>query len=249
MRTAFAGMAALMALLAASVAQAQDIAAPADTVVQASGADPLAATAQLPTEADRARDAAARGKDAVLPISLALAVGKDVARPPLPPPITLTLKVDLAAQRVTVMERGEVKGVWPISSGRAGYATQTGTFQPQWASKMWYSRQWDMAPMPHAVFFNGGTAFHATQAVGSLGRPASHGCVRLSPANAAKLYALVHRHGMNSTKVVVYGSPKEPAVAKRKGPGGYQGYASASQQARAQAQRGARNPSTSIWGF
>ena len=130
------------------------------------------------------------------------------------------------------MERGAVKFVWPISSGREGYATQTGTFQPQWTARMWYSRQWDMAPMPHAVFFNRGTAFHATSATGALGRRASHGCIRLSPGNAAKLYALVHRHGLESTKVVVHSAPKEPAVARRKTqvlragqcpPGRYQG--------------------------
>ena len=147
---------------------------------------------------------------------MGVSLAKDLAVPPLPPPNTLVLKVDLRAQNVTVMERGAVKFVWPISSGREGYATQTGTFTPQWTARMWYSRQWDMAPMPHAVFFNRGTAFHATSATGSLGRRASHGCIRLAPGNAAKLYALVHRHGLESTKVIVHSAPKEPAVARRK---------------------------------
>jgi len=193
-------------------------------------------------------------------MSLAVALAKDIARPPLPAPITLTLKVDLASQRVTVMEGSTVKYVWPISSGKSGYATQAGTFKPQWTSKMWYSRQWDMAPMPHAVFFNGGTAFHATSATGMLGQPASHGCVRLAPGNAAKLYSLVHRHGLQSTKVVVQGSAKEPAVARRKqqdrqamaGPGGYYQPAYAyggGYQTKPSSQRGNRKPSPSMWGF
>ena len=137
--------------------------------------------------------------------------------PPPPPPITLVLNTDLAAQRLTVIESGKVKHVWPISSGRAGYATKTGTFQPQWASKMWHSRQYEFAPMPHAVFFHRGTAFHGTSAVGLLGRPASHGCVRLAPANAAMLFKLVHKHGYAQTKVVVHNGSrgKAPAIAAK----------------------------------
>ncbi|KAB2913373.1 MAG: L,D-transpeptidase [Hyphomicrobiaceae bacterium] len=131
-------------------------------------------------------------------------------------PITLVLKADLAAQQLTVLEGDKVKFVWQISSGRAGYRTSTGTFRPQWTARMWYSRQYEWSPMPHAVFFNRGTAFHATSAVGMLGRPASHGCIRLAPANAAQLYALVHRHGLYQTKIVVHGAPKEPAIAQRK---------------------------------
>jgi hypothetical protein len=69
--------------------------------------------------------------------------------------------------------------------------------------------------MPHAVFFNRGTAFHGTSAVGLLGRPASHGCIRLAPGHAAKLFALVQRHSLVQTKVIVHGGRKEPAVARR----------------------------------
>ena len=135
--------------------------------------------------------------------------------PAPPPPITLVLKADLKAQRVTVVEGGKVKYVWPISSGRPGYATKTGTFRPQWTSRLHYSRQYDLAPMPHAVFFNAGAAFHATSAVAQLGRPASHGCIRLAPANAARLYGLVQKHGFSQTKVVVHGGSRETPVARR----------------------------------
>ena len=147
--------------------------------------------------------------------ALASTVAAEQAVPPPPPPVTLVLSADLGLQRLTVLEKGTVKHVWPISSGRRGYATRTGTFRPQWMTRMWYSRQYEWSPMPHAVFFNRGTAFHATRAVGLLGRPASHGCIRLAPANAALLFALVRSHGLTQTKVVVHGAPKEPAVARR----------------------------------
>jgi hypothetical protein len=133
--------------------------------------------------------------------------------PPPPPPITLLLKADLTTQKLTVREGDRVLHVWPISSGRRGYATPTGTFRPAWTARMWRSRQYDDAPMPHSIFFNKGIAFHATTAVSMLGRPASHGCLRLAPAHAAELYALVRRHGLVQTKVVVQGAAPFPPVA------------------------------------
>ena len=137
--------------------------------------------------------------------------------PPPPPPITLVLNADLGGQRLTVVENGKTKYSWAISSGRRGFATPTGTFQPQWAAKMWYSRQYEYAPMPNAVFFHRGTAFHGTNAVGLLGQPASHGCVRLAPGNAAALFKLVHKHGFAATKVVVHGGSRQrqPSLARR----------------------------------
>ena len=77
---------------------------------------------------------------------------------------------------------------WPVSTARRGYHTPTGTFTPYSLQTMHYSRKYDNAPMPHSIFFSGGYAIHATPHVGNLGRPASHGCVRLHPANAASLY-------------------------------------------------------------
>jgi L,D-transpeptidase catalytic domain len=60
--------------------------------------------------------------------------------------------------------------------------------------------------MPHAVFFTKeGHAIHGTYDVKRLGKPASHGCVRLSPQNAAKLYSLVEKNGLENTQVVLVG--------------------------------------------
>jgi lipoprotein-anchoring transpeptidase ErfK/SrfK len=80
---------------------------------------------------------------------------------------------------------------WPVSTARRGYYTPTGTFHPYSLQPMHYSKKYDNAPMPHSIFFSGGYAIHATPHVGNLGRPASHGCVRLSPGNAATLYGIV----------------------------------------------------------
>ncbi len=153
--------------------------------------------------------------DASAPARLDLPSLSLLPPPPAPPPrpVTLVLNADLGSQRLTVIEDGKTKYVWPVSSGRDGFATKTGTFRPQWASKLWFSRQYDNAPMPHAVFFHGGMAFHATNAVGMLGRRASHGCIRLSPANAATLFKLVHKHTFAGTKIVVHSGQKAGPVA------------------------------------
>jgi lipoprotein-anchoring transpeptidase ErfK/SrfK len=143
--------------------------------------------------------------------------------PPAPKPIvtTLAIAIDLAQQKLVVSAHGKTIHTWPISSGTREFPTPTGTFRPGWMAKLWLSRKYDDAPMPHAIFFKDGAAIHATTSTGSLGRPASHGCVRLAPANAAALYALVTKHGMAATRISVFGTPRwrEPVVASR--PTGY----------------------------
>jgi hypothetical protein len=70
-----------------------------------------------------------------------------------------------------------------------------------------YSKEFDDAPMPHSIFFTKiGHAIHGTDSENRLGTPASHGCVRLSKANAATLYALVEEQGVLNTTVTLTGS-------------------------------------------
>jgi hypothetical protein len=70
-----------------------------------------------------------------------------------------------------------------------------------------YSKEFDDAPMPHSIFFTKiGHAIHGTDSESRLGTPASHGCVRLSKANASTLYALVQSEGVLNTTVSLTGS-------------------------------------------
>ncbi len=114
---------------------------------------------------------------------------------------SIIAKIDLSAQRMQVYVDGYPRYSWPVSTAGRGYRTPVGTFRPQRLEKMWYSRKYHMSPMPHSIFFLGGYAIHGTDAVRRLGTPASHGCVRLHPSNAATLYSLVRQSG--STKIVV----------------------------------------------
>jgi lipoprotein-anchoring transpeptidase ErfK/SrfK len=75
-----------------------------------------------------------------------------------------------------------VYGPVGITTGRPGFRTPPGTFHVQWKDIDHLSKEFNNAPMPYSVFFNGGMAFHA----GSL-TVQSHGCVHLSTA-AAKTY-------------------------------------------------------------
>ena len=120
---------------------------------------------------------------------------------------TVLINIDKASQKMTVSLDGVQQYEWPVSTGLRGYTTPSGTYSARSMNKIWYSRQWDNAPMPHAVFFTrDGHAIHGTLDVKRLGKPASHGCVRLSPENAAALFALVEKTGVENTQVVLAGS-------------------------------------------
>lgn len=116
---------------------------------------------------------------------------------------SVVARVSLSAQRVDVSVDGALAYSWAVSTARRGYVTPTGSFRPFRTAKMWYSRKYDMSPMPHSVFFRGGYAIHGTNYVRSLGRPASHGCIRLAPGNAARFYALVREYGMGNARIVI----------------------------------------------
>jgi hypothetical protein len=115
--------------------------------------------------------------------------------------------IDKTSQQMTVFLDGEEKYRWPVSTGKAGYSTPSGAYTATSMNEIWYSKEFDNAPMPHAVFFmRDGHAIHGTFDVKNLGKPASHGCVRISPQNAAILYELVRENGLENTKVVLSGS-------------------------------------------
>jgi lipoprotein-anchoring transpeptidase ErfK/SrfK len=166
------------------------------------------ALAATPASAEPEAQAAAPAAAAAVEAPAAAPVVAAAPAKPAAPAITMTANIDLSAQRMTVSYAGKVQHTWAISSGTREHASPVGSFKPQWTAKMWYSKKYDLAPMPHAVFFTGGVAVHATQAIGRLGSPASHGCIRLAPANAAQFYGLVAKHGNSHVRILVHGSPR-----------------------------------------
>ncbi len=118
----------------------------------------------------------------------------------------LLINVDKTAQRMQVVIDGRPVYDWPVSTGRSGYTTPSGTFRPFRMDIDHRSQEWNDAPMPYSIFFKGGTAVHGTYEQNHLGHAVSHGCVRLSVANAATLWNLVKQEDMANTTVVVEGS-------------------------------------------
>ena len=115
----------------------------------------------------------------------------------------LVAQISISSQTMVVTQNGVVKHRWRVSTGRKGFGTPTGAWSAKWASRNHRSRKYDNAPMPYAIFFKGGYAVHATFDTKRLGRPASHGCVRLSPNNAATFYQLASRNGLSNTRIVI----------------------------------------------
>ncbi len=130
-------------------------------------------------------------------------VGAATASPAEARVFDVAAKVDISEQRMKVFVNGVHKHTFKVSTGGRGYITPTGSWKPTRMHKMWYSRKYDMTPMPHSIFFYRGYAVHATNAIRRLGRPASHGCVRLHPKNARKFFKLVLAAGRANTKITI----------------------------------------------
>lgn len=161
-----------------------------------------AATSPTPTPPDTPKPVAKKPVAAKKPEPK-----KQVAKkkaPPAPPRLIIT--VNKVSQKMTVELDGDQLYKWPVSTGAPGYDTPSGSFRPFRMEKEHFSKEWDDAPMPYSIFFTGeGHALHGSYHVKSLGRRASHGCVRILPANAAVLFALVQKTGMSNTRVIIKG--------------------------------------------
>ena len=119
------------------------------------------------------------------------------------PGVPLVVRVDLSEQRMYVYRDEKLIHSFPVSSGRKGYGTPTGRWNAYWLSPKHRSRKYNNAPMPWAVFFHEGYAVHGTTDLRNLGRPASHGCIRLAPENAKAFFRLVEVSGKESTLISI----------------------------------------------
>jgi lipoprotein-anchoring transpeptidase ErfK/SrfK len=146
-------------------------------------------------------DVASVGGVGAVKIALAEGAAKAAADPEAPP--ALTARIDLSAQTMSVYLEDRLEYVFKTSTARKGYLTPLGRYQPEWLSRDHRSRKYDNAPMPWAVFFHEGWAVHGTTELRQLGRPASHGCVRLHPDNARIFFSLVREIGQQNTLISI----------------------------------------------
>jgi L,D-transpeptidase catalytic domain len=124
-------------------------------------------------------------------------------------------KVDKSSQTMRISINGRHAYTWRVSTGRGRFRTPSGNHRPYLLRRMHYSSKYNGSPMPHSIFFRGGYAIHGTSQTRLLGRRASHGCVRLHPSNAARLFSLVRRYGMKNTRVVINSRLRAPRASQR----------------------------------
>ena len=135
----------------------------------------------------------------------------------VPASAAVVITIDKSTQRMSVVVDGVKKYYWPVSTGARSYVTPSGQYTAFRMEKEHFSEEWDDAPMPNSIFFtHQGHAIHGSNS--RLGVALSHGCVRLSPQNAATLYSLVERKGLYTTRVIV--TDRAPVVTAKSTPTG-----------------------------
>lgn len=117
----------------------------------------------------------------------------------------IRIDVNQTTQKLVVTVDGIQRYDWPVSTARAGYSTPNGIYHPKHLEQTWFSKEYYGSPMPHSIFFHGGYAIHGSYEINRLGKPASHGCIRLNPAHAATLFKLVKAEGMSQTTIAITG--------------------------------------------
>lgn len=117
-----------------------------------------------------------------------------------------------AEQLMYLYVDGVVRYAWLVSTGKAGYRTPAmdqnpnGRIYDRYSSTAWPGGDYNgLGNMPYAVFIYGGYAIHGTTQGNwsMLGKPASHGCIRLHPDNAFIFNRMVRNIGVGSVWVTV----------------------------------------------
>lgn len=116
----------------------------------------------------------------------------------VPKPAPVIIAVTKRDQKMVVTVDGKPKYSWWVSTGMRGFDTPRGHYKVSWLDEHHKSKQYNDAPMPYSIFFDNGRAIHGF--AGGTGRPASHGCVRLSTGNAKTLFRLVEQQGLAGFK-------------------------------------------------
>ena len=115
----------------------------------------------------------------------------------------LVIAVDKTAQQMTVSRDGALLYTWPVSTGRSGYDTPSGSFKPSSMERQHYSREMGRCADAELDLLHARGPRHPRhiRSARRLGSAVSHGCVRLSRKNAATLYELVTAEGLESTRM------------------------------------------------
>ena len=125
--------------------------------------------------------------------------------------------VDLDQQLVVAYEGSQAVFATLASTGKGVNATPTGVFSITRKKRQTTmrsdrsKRQTYSVAVPWPMYFNRGFAFHSTYWHNNFGSPRSHGCVNLSPTDAARMYRFVGPE-MPAGWTVVYGHESQPGT-------------------------------------
>jgi lipoprotein-anchoring transpeptidase ErfK/SrfK len=134
----------------------------------------------------------------------ALVLGAALIAPAAMAAERVVARVSISSQTMKVYHEGRHLFTWTVSTAKPGKVTPTGVFVGAEAlSKHHRSRLYNNAPMPFAIFYDGHYAIHGTDQIKRLGAPASNGCVRLHPDNAAILFQMVKAEGMDNMRIEI----------------------------------------------
>jgi lipoprotein-anchoring transpeptidase ErfK/SrfK len=150
----------------------------------------LATTVFVPVPSEPAPPAEAPAPPTVAEAGPATAPAAAPAPAPRPEPVSrsgdVRVLVSIPAQRAWVFRGDALVTTTPVSTGKRGHETPTGTFPITQKKVEHYSNRYNNAPMPYMQRLTDyGIALHGGRVPGY---PASHGCVRLPHAMARRLY-------------------------------------------------------------
>jgi lipoprotein-anchoring transpeptidase ErfK/SrfK len=133
------------------------------------------------------------------------------------------VRIDISERRLYLEENGVVTRSWPVTVGTKAHPTPQGSFgvrrmiwNPRWVPP---DSEWARNEKPRdpgdpknpmgrvKIFFREPAYYiHGTLDGGSMGRAASHGCVRMRNRDVIELARLLLHHG---------GTPVEPGLIRR----------------------------------
>jgi hypothetical protein len=121
--------------------------------------------------------------------------------------------VDKDTQSLRLYLDGRLSDQWPVSTGREGF--ETPDFNKRFDGRIYQHFDSTTYPggdymglgnMPYAMFIEGGFALHGTPESNwrMLGRPASHGCIRLHPEHAKYVNGILRQVGVRNSWIWVH---------------------------------------------
>lgn len=121
--------------------------------------------------------------------------------------------IDKSTQTARLYLDGRYVDQYLVSTGRSGYETPNfnkrfdGRIYERYDSSKYPGGDYmGLGNMPYAMFISGGIALHGTPEGNwrRLGRPASHGCIRMHPDHARYINGLLRQIGVKNSWVTVH---------------------------------------------